>query len=122
MKGNKSTRALIIQTCLITILVLMGWAAPAASAQVLYGSVVGNLTDQTGALVPKAAVTATNTSTGFSRQATSDSSGYFSIPNLPEGTYDLSISATGFRPVIQKGVQILINNVTRADISLEVGA
>ena len=44
----------------------------AADAQVLYGSIVGTLTDQTGAVVPKAAVTVTNTSTGLSRQVTTE--------------------------------------------------
>ena len=43
-------------------------------------------------------VTVTNTSTGLSRQATTDEAGYYSIPNLLEGAYDLSVSASSFKP------------------------
>ena len=67
-------------------LIVIGYAARPASAQVLYGSVVGTLTDETGAVVPKATVTVTNTSTGLSRGATTNDAGYYSIPNLPEGS------------------------------------
>ena len=63
-----------------------------------------------------------NTSTGLSRQATTDDAGYYSIPNLAEGTYDLSVSATGFGPYTQTGVPVPINIVTRVDIRLHVGA
>jgi len=103
-------------------LVVIVAASGSASAQVLYGSIVGTLTDDTGAVVPNAGVTATNTSTGFSKQATSDGRGYYSIPNLPEGTYDLSVTASGFSPYTQKGVNVPINIVTRIDIPLKLGA
>ncbi len=93
-----------------------------ASAQVLYGSIVGTVTDQTNAVVPGAVVTVTNTLTGLSRQATTDAAGYYSIPNLLQGTYDLSVSGSGFKPLTQKGVSVLINTVTRIDLSLQVGA
>ena len=95
-RRDKSPRLVMLVSCLATSLTFMGHAARPASAQVLYGSIVGNVTDQTGAVVPSATLTVTNTSTGLSRQATSDAAGYYSIPNLPEGTYDLSISARGF--------------------------
>jgi hypothetical protein len=100
----------------------MGYEAPVASAQVLYGSIVGTVTDQANAVVPKAVVTVTNTSTGLSRQAATDGAGYYSIPNLLEGTYDLSVSASGFKPLTKKSVNVLINTVTRADAGLDVGA
>ena len=101
---------------------VMGYAAGALSAQVLYGSIAGTLTDQTGAVVPKAVVSVKNTSTGLTRQGTTDEAGYYSIPNLAEGTYDLSVTATGFGPYTQTGVPVPINAVTRVDITLRVGA
>jgi Carboxypeptidase regulatory-like domain len=98
-------------------------AAPRmASAQVLYGSIVGTLTDETGAVVPNATVTVTNTSTGLSRQATTNDAGSYSIPNLLEGTYDLVVGATGFKPHTLKGVNVPINIVTRVDATIQVGA
>ncbi|HWR52983.1 MAG TPA: TonB-dependent receptor [Bryobacteraceae bacterium] len=121
MKRSSGGAATILSS-VIASLFLIAFDAPVASAQVLYGSIVGTVTDQTSAVVPKASVKVTNTSTGLIREVATDSAGYYSIPNLPEGTYDVSITGSGFRPVIQKGVTVRINTVTRADVSLEVGA
>ena len=103
-------------------LLLMAWSASAVSAQVLYGSIVGTLTDETGAVVPGAVVTVKNTSTGLSRETTSDETGHYAIQNLLEGAYDLSVNASGFKPYTQTGVEVSINSVTRADIRVQVGA
>jgi len=106
---------------LTIVCVVIVFLPRAVSAQVLYGSIVGTLTDDTGAGVPKAAVTVTNTSTGLTRQVTTDDTGYYSIPNLLEGTYDLSVSVSGFRPYSQKGVTVAVNNVTRVDAPMKIG-
>ena len=99
----------------------MGYEAPVALAQVLYGSIIGTVTDQTNSVVPNTVVRVTNTSTGLFRDAPTDSAGYYSIPNLPQGTYDLSVSASGFKTLTQKSLDVLINNVTHVDVRLEVG-
>jgi Carboxypeptidase regulatory-like domain/TonB dependent receptor-like, beta-barrel len=110
-----------ILVCLAIGVMVMGHPAR-VSAQVLYGSIVGTLSDQTGAVVPKAVVTVTNTATGLSRRATTDDVGYYSIPNLLEGIYDLSISASGFRPYTQTGINVPIGVVTRVNPTIQVGA
>jgi hypothetical protein len=117
-----ASRARVLLFCLAIGSMVMGFAAGTASAQVLYGSIVGTLTDETGAMVPKASVTVTNTSTGLSRQATTNDVGYYSIPNLLEGVYELSVTATGFRTYTQTGVNVSINTVTRVDATIQVGA
>ena len=117
-----ATRSVIILSCLATSFLFLGYDARIASAQVLYGSIVGTVTDPTRSVISKASVTATNTSTGLSRQVSADEAGYYSIPNLPQGTYDLSVSAAGFKPLTQRNVNVLINTVTRVDLGLEVGA
>jgi Carboxypeptidase regulatory-like domain/TonB dependent receptor len=114
-------RAVAILSCLAISLIFLAYEAPTASAQVLYGSIVGTVTDQAGAVVPNAIVKVTNTSTGLARQATADSTGNYSIPNLLEGDYDLSVSASGFKPLTQRGVGVRINNVSHVDVKLEVG-
>jgi hypothetical protein len=58
----------------------------------------------------------------LTRQATTDQTGYYAIPNLLEGDYEISVSATGFKTMTQRGVAVRINNVTRVDATLEVGA
>ena len=97
------------------------YPARPASGQVLYGSMVGTVTDQSAAMVPGAEVTVTNTSTGLSRQTTTNEVGYYSIPNLPEGSYDLSVGVSGFKPYVQKGIRVSINAVTRVDSTIQVG-
>src|SRR5262245_6331595 len=114
-------RAVGILPCLVAGLMFIGYEAPVASAQVLYGSIAGTVTDRTGSVVPKTVVKVTSTTTGLSREATADSAGYYSISNLPQGDYELSATATGFKPLTQKGVTVLINNVTHMDVTLEVG-
>src|SRR5260221_12790966 len=83
---------------------------------------VGTVTDLTRSAISRADVTVKNTSTGLSRQASADEAGYYSIPNLPQGAYDLAVSAAGFKPLTQRNVNVLINTVTRVDVGLEVGA
>ena len=116
--GN--SRAAVILS-FVTSLIFFNLGSTTAPAQVLYGSIVGTITDQSNAVVTTAAVTVINTSTGLAREAATDQTGYYAIPNLQEGSYDLTIKAPGFKPVTQKGVVVRINNVTRTDVSLEVG-
>ena len=120
--ASRAARATGILCCVAIGLMVMGNAARPASAQVLYGSIVGTLTDETGAVVPNAVVDVTNTSTGLSRQATTDGAGYYAIRNLLEGTYDLSVKASGFKPYTQTGVNVPISVVTRVDVTITVGA
>src|SRR5690348_138376 len=116
------TKRLLLSLALGVGLVLAPILAQQAKGQVLYGSLVGTVTDQSGAVVPSAAVTVKNTNTGLTLEGTTDASGFYAIRNLLEGTYDLSVSKSGFRPYTQTGIGISINNVTRINPSLEVGA
>lgn len=92
-----------------------------ASAQVLYGSLVGTITDPTGAVVPNATVKVTNTLTGQEREAKTNDAGYYSLLNLLEGNYNLAVSASGFKPYTETNIRVTINSVTRLDIALQVG-
>ena len=115
-------RTIATLSCLIIGFTFVSDAVRLSEAQVLYGSIVGTLTDETGAVIPKAVVTVTHTATGLARQATTDTAGYYSIPNLQEGTYELSVSAGGFKPYTQRGISVPINAVTRVDATIQVGA
>jgi hypothetical protein len=59
------------------------------------GSIVGTITDPSGAVVPTATITVINPATGFTRHAGSNAQGYFVIPSLPPAQYDLTVRATG---------------------------
>src|SRR2546428_12561967 len=111
----------IILCCLLALGLSATYGVQHLKAQVLYGSVVGTVTDQSGAVVPKATVTITNVNTGQAREGTTDDAGYYSIPNVLEGTYDLSVKMSGFRPYLEKGVDVSINTVRRVNPSLQLG-
>ena len=111
----------IMLCCLLVFGLSATYGVQHLIAQVLYGSVVGTATDQTGAVVPKATVTITNVETGQAREGTTDDAGYYSILDILEGRYDLTVKAAGFRPYTQKNVRVSINTVTRLNLSLQLG-
>jgi hypothetical protein len=106
--------------CLFAIVITAFAAAPAA-AQVLYGSLVGNVTDQSGAAVPNAQVLVLNTNTNLTRTVTTDNAGAYSIPALPAGPYSVYVTAAGFQEFQTTDVTITINTVARVDARLTVG-
>src|ERR1700680_1765862 len=91
-------------------------------AQVLYGSVTGTVSDQSGAAVPKAHLTLTNRATDITRETDADENGHYLITDVPPGSYDLKVTAGGFKPLIQTNLTITANTVTNADAGLQVGA
>lgn len=91
-------------------------------AQVLYGTLVGNVRDQSGAGVPGATVVATQTETGIIRQTRTDQTGGYTLSTLAGGTYTVSVSAKGFKTFVKSDVPLAINTVNRVDATLEVGA
>src|SRR3569832_1176643 len=77
--------------------VVCGTMPRPAAAQVLYGSVIGTVTDQSDAVIPRAAVTITSKETGLTRSATTDDGGRYSFVNVLPGRYDVKVVAQGFR-------------------------
>lgn len=96
--------------------------AQRADAQVLYGLVTGAVSDQSGAAVPRAHVSATSRATGIVREADADENGHYTITDIPPGDYDLKVTASGFKPLTQTNLTISANTVTNADASLQIGA
>jgi hypothetical protein len=91
-------------------------------AQTLYGSIVGNVSDPSGAAIPGATVTVTEKQTDFERQVTTDSAGGYSLPTIPAGTYSIKVSKSGFKTFERKDVPATVNTISRIDVTLEVGA
>ncbi|MBI3207652.1 MAG: TonB-dependent receptor [Candidatus Solibacter usitatus] len=107
---------------LMLVLTLLAAFAESASAQILYGSIVGNVKDGSGAAVVDATVTVKDAATGFSRQARTNETGQFQVPTVPSGVYEITITKTGFSTFSSKAVNVSSNAVSRVDASLEVGA
>ena len=98
-----------------------GPAVQPAAAQVLYGSVIGTVTDQSDSVVPGATVTLTSKGTAASRTAETDGAGRYSFVNVAPGEYDVKVTAKGFRTSSQQGLDVSPNTVARAEFKLEVG-
>src|SRR5262249_57734239 len=94
-------------------------AAPAFSQT---AQVTGRISDQSGAVVPGAQVTLTNTATGINREAVSNDEGYFTIPLLKPGEYRIAVKKDGFKPLVQARVILQGEQVARLDYTLETGA
>jgi hypothetical protein len=118
---NVKKGAVLLGSSVCIALVLALVAPEKAQAQVLYGSIVGNVKDATGAVVPRAIVTITNKGTNLTRDAITDESGAYSLTDLPTGTYTLKISQPGFKTFEQTEVVVSLNTVSRVDITLQVG-
>ena len=113
-------RLIAVFSFLLFMVLTLG--SPVASAQVLYGSIVGTVTDQSGAVIPKADVKAVNPQTGETREVTTDAAGRFTIGNVLPGVYEIHVTATGFSAVTTTGVTATINTVTRVDVQMQVGS
>ena len=106
---------------LILFLLTLGLASPRlAEAQVLYGSLTGNVTDSAEASIPGAKVDVVNVATGVSRSATTNERGVYSFNDLQPGVFKVSIAAPSFRTTVQNGVAIDANSVRRIDARLQV--
>ncbi|MBV8729653.1 MAG: TonB-dependent receptor [Acidobacteriia bacterium] len=90
-------------------------------AQAISGDLVGVTTDSTGAGIPNATVTATNTATNVKSTTTTNTSGEYRISNLPAGSYDLTAEANGFAKSTLTMVTVQLNQTTTANLSLQVG-
>ncbi len=117
MRGPLSRRVLL--TC--AAIVALVFPVRELRAQVLFGSIVGNVTDTTGASIPGASITVTQLETNETHETKSNDSGGYTLTTIPAGTYTVAISKSGFRTFDSKGVEVRLNTVVRVDASLPVG-
>src|SRR6266852_8565484 len=87
-----------------------------------FGKIVGNVIDPSGAVIPDAKITVTEAGKGFSRTATTDSSGYYVLDSLRPSQYNLIVEASGFHTFDQKGVTLLADQTLTANVNMQVGA
>ena len=95
-----------LASLLAVLVLLLGGFAGQMAAQTINGQIVGTVTDPTGAVITGAKVTLTYDLTGQQRQYTTDSSGNFIYPDLVPGTYDISVTQSGFQTYSQKGIDL----------------
>ena len=108
-------------TSLFSILFVAGLVIPTCAGQSVSGSITGNLTDPSDAAISNADVSAVGTQTGVKVTTKSNGAGYYSLSNLIAGTYELTVSAPGFKQLTRSGVVVDIGSVVRVDSKLEIG-
>ena len=106
---------------LLILAALAALLAPAAPAQEITATITGTVTDQTGAVVPGATVTARNTGTGWTKEVVSTDTGRYTVPFLPVGEYEIVFSLSGFQPYVAKGVNLHVNDRLTVNATLSVG-
>jgi hypothetical protein len=92
------------------------------SAQVATGTILGTVRDSTGAAVPGAVVTVTETNKGTSLQFSTDEAGSYTAPFLTPGAYAVTVEKAGFRRQVRSGIILQVDQRARVDFTLEVGA
>ncbi|MBI4907551.1 MAG: TonB-dependent receptor [Acidobacteria bacterium] len=103
---------------------LIAWVVVAAACMAQLGtegSILGIVKDGSGAVIPAAAVTVTNTNTGVTQMAATDSAGFFQMLALPRGLYTVEVSASGFSPWQIKGIDLTAGEQRRVQPVLNVG-
>ena len=98
---------------------LICWAGLYAQSE--RGSIRGTVEDPSGAVVAGARVTALNVGTGVETGTTTTDAGNYNIPQLPPGTYTVSVEQTGFKKLVQENVMVQVSGVTSLDLRMEVG-
>ena len=109
--------------CLLSLfaLCLFVFGTVSLRAQTVTGTIQGNVTDSSGAVVPSADITITNQDTGVARAATSNNEGVYNVPSLLPGKYSVEAKAQGFAPTEVKDVVLSVGSDTRVDLKLQVG-
>lgn len=91
-------------------------------AQVAGANVSGTVTDPPRAVIPNAKVSIMNTATGVTRDVTTDSAGFYSVPNLIPGIYEVTTTAPGFSTQVQSGVTLTVGAQQVLNLTMQVGA
>ena len=114
--ANRLRTGLTLAAC-----VFLMAASVRLNAQIIYGSVVGTVTDSAGALVPGATIRLQDMQTGLTREATSNDSGGFKVSTIPAGTYKVTVSKSGFGDVVLNDITVIANTDQRVDAIMKAG-
>jgi len=97
------------------------FAGTSTFAQTFRGTILGSVTDSSGAAVPGATVTIKNVDTGLVRTVTTSDDGSYAAPELPIGNYSVSVEKAGFKLGVVTGIKVEVSSERRADVALQIG-
>ena len=119
--GTKAHGMVVSCAALFVVAVLFLFPHPGHAQIAGTGNIQGTVTDSTGAVVPKASVTLTDESTHVARKTASDNAGVYVFPGVPISTYDLSVSAPGFKTYEQKRIVLEVGSSIAINATMSVG-
>ncbi|PYR28669.1 MAG: TonB-dependent receptor, partial [Acidobacteria bacterium] len=103
------------------LIIAVGLLPGSLAAQAVTGTILGTVTDSTGALIPGATITLTHAGTGLTRTVVSDAAGEYTAPSLPTGKYTVTAELSGFKTVAQPDVDLGVDQRVRINVRLEIG-
>lgn len=103
------------------ILLLAAGSIAGVRSQTVSGRVSGTVKDSSGAVVANASVSATNTANNLERKTTTDESGFYTLTNLPPGSYSITAEQTNFKKAVQDGIALNADSRLTVDVILEAG-
>src|SRR5512138_841217 len=104
------------------LLLLILVACQSSFAQTVVGRISGIVTDSSGAVIPNATVTVRNNATNLERTAVTDGEGFYTVTNLPVGSYTVAVEQKGFKKSVQTDNVLAADTRLTVNISLEPGA
>ncbi len=104
---------------LLAALLLLAGSPAGVFAQAVTGTLLGTVTDSTGAVVTSAKVTVTNQNTGLTRTLKSDSIGEYTAPSIPTGTYTVLVEMDGFKSTALSNIEVGVDQRVKIDVALE---
>ena len=116
-KGVTMVRRALLSLAIGLVLATSAWAQLASQT-----ALVGTVTDSDGLAVPGAQVTAVNAGTRDTYEATTNAEGYYNIQFVRPGTYEISVTLTGFQTSRVTGIEVATNQVARTNVVMKVGA
>ena len=120
MTGSIRSLLLLSISLVLALFALSALTAP-ANAQTFRGTILGTVTDSSGLAISGATVTVKNTETGLIRTVTSGDDGSYIAPELPIGTYSVSVEKSGFKIGLVNGISVEVSTERRADVILQPG-
>jgi len=117
MEMRKLRHVFVALTLAVLLVPVVGWA----QSQAINGSIRGRVTDPSGAAITDASVTIKNNDTGYTKTVATSADGYYVAPDLPLGTYTVTVEKAGFDKVSHPGIVLQAGNEAVIDAQLKIG-
>jgi hypothetical protein len=121
MRTKVTPAALLVFLSLVAVAGVSCLDVKFAFAQTVTGTIVGTVTDQSGAVLPGVSVTILQTATGISKTVITNEAGQYTVPFLQPGIYSVTAELTGFKKQLLTGVIVEVEERVRVDLQLSVG-